>query len=82
MTIPIAIYMGLHMRFIRPGKIGEASIIGFILLLRHYTMDAMFAARSAVGRDFYTNSGNTYLCNDSLWLHCGNFAGVVLTCTA
>lgn len=33
MTIPIAIYMGLHMRFIRPGKIGEASIIGFILLL-------------------------------------------------
>ena len=33
MTIPIAIYMGLHMRFIRPGKIGEASIIGFVLLL-------------------------------------------------
>lgn len=33
MTIPIAIYMGIHMRFLRPGKIGEASIIGFILLL-------------------------------------------------
>ncbi|MGI0439654.1 carbon starvation CstA family protein [Helicobacter himalayensis] len=33
MTIPIAIYMGLHMRFLRPGKIGEASIIGFALLL-------------------------------------------------
>ena len=33
MTIPIAIYMGLHMRFLRPGKIGEASIIGFILLI-------------------------------------------------
>lgn len=33
MTIPIAIYMGLHMRFIRPGKISEASIIGFALLL-------------------------------------------------
>ncbi|TLD81959.1 carbon starvation protein A [Helicobacter sp. MIT 05-5293] len=33
MTIPIAIYMGLHMRFLRPGKIGEASIIGFVLLL-------------------------------------------------
>ncbi|TLD96091.1 carbon starvation protein A [Helicobacter jaachi] len=33
MTIPIAIYMGLHMRFFRPGKIGEASIIGFVLLL-------------------------------------------------
>ncbi|RDU64832.1 carbon starvation CstA family protein [Helicobacter sp. MIT 14-3879] len=33
MTIPIAIYMGIHMRFIRPGKIGEASIIGFVLLI-------------------------------------------------
>lgn len=33
MTIPIAIYMGLHMRFLRPGRIGEASIIGFILLI-------------------------------------------------
>lgn len=30
MTIPIAIYMGIHMRFLRPGKIGEASIIGFV----------------------------------------------------
>ena len=33
MTIPIAIYMGIHMRFLRPGKIGEASIIGFVLLI-------------------------------------------------
>lgn len=33
MTIPIAIYMGLHMRYLRPGKIGEASVIGFVLLL-------------------------------------------------
>lgn len=33
MTIPIAILMGIYMRFIRPGKVGEASIIGFILLM-------------------------------------------------
>ncbi|KAA6224729.1 MULTISPECIES: carbon starvation CstA family protein [unclassified Campylobacter] len=33
MTIPIAIFMGLYMRFWRPGKVGEASVIGFILLL-------------------------------------------------
>lgn len=41
MTIPIAIYMGIHMRFIRPGRIGEASIIGFILLILalHYGRD-------------------------------------------
>ena len=32
-TIPIAILMGLYARFIRPGKIGEVSILGFILLM-------------------------------------------------
>lgn len=33
MTIPIAIFMGIYMRYIRPGKILEASLIGFALLL-------------------------------------------------
>ncbi|MHB1007854.1 MAG: carbon starvation CstA family protein [Propionibacteriaceae bacterium] len=33
MTIPIAFFMGLYMRYIRPGKVGEASIIGVVLLL-------------------------------------------------
>ncbi|QPM44387.1 carbon starvation protein A [Campylobacter hepaticus] len=33
MTIPIAIFMGVYMRFLRPGRVGEASIIGFILLI-------------------------------------------------
>lgn len=33
MTIPIAIFMGIYMRFLRPGRVGEASIIGFVLLL-------------------------------------------------
>jgi pyruvate/proton symporter len=32
-TIPIAIFMGLYMRFIRPGRIGEISVVGIILLL-------------------------------------------------
>ncbi|MGG5252309.1 carbon starvation CstA family protein [Neobacillus sp. SM06] len=32
-TIPIAILMGVYMRFIRPGRVGEASIIGIVLLL-------------------------------------------------
>ncbi|SJZ83001.1 carbon starvation CstA family protein [Consotaella salsifontis] len=32
-TIPIAIFMGVYTRFIRPGRIGEVSIIGFILLM-------------------------------------------------
>ncbi|MDO7253534.1 carbon starvation CstA family protein [Helicobacter cappadocius] len=33
MTIPIAILMGVYMRFIRPGRVGEASVIGFVLLM-------------------------------------------------
>lgn len=32
-TIPIAIIMGIYMRFIRPGRVGEASIIGIVLLI-------------------------------------------------
>lgn len=32
-TIPIAIFMGIYTRYIRPGKIGEVSIIGFVGLM-------------------------------------------------
>lgn len=33
MTMPIAIFMGFYMRYIRPGKVIEGSIIGFVLLM-------------------------------------------------
>lgn len=33
MTIPIAMFMGVYMRFLRPGCVGEASVIGFVLLM-------------------------------------------------
>lgn len=32
-TIPIALFMGVYARFIRPGAIGEVSLIGFVLLM-------------------------------------------------
>ena len=32
-TIPIALLMGVYSRFIRPGAIGEVSMIGFVLLM-------------------------------------------------
>ena len=32
-TIPIALFMGIYMRFIRPGKIAEVSIVGFVLMM-------------------------------------------------
>ncbi|CAN5325823.1 carbon starvation CstA family protein [soil metagenome] len=33
MTIPIALLMGVYLRFFRPGKVSEVSIIGFTLLI-------------------------------------------------
>ncbi|QCO97031.1 carbon starvation protein A [Arthrobacter sp. 24S4-2] len=33
MTIPIALFMGVYLRFLRPGKVMEVSIIGFVLLM-------------------------------------------------
>jgi carbon starvation protein len=32
-TMPIAIFMGLYLRFIRPGKVLEVSAIGFVLVM-------------------------------------------------
>lgn len=32
-TVPIAVFMGIYLRFIRPGRIGEVSVIGFVLLM-------------------------------------------------
>lgn len=32
-TMPIAIFMGIYMRYIRPGRIGEISVVGIVLLL-------------------------------------------------
>ena len=32
-TIPIALFMGIYARYIRPGSIGEVSLIGFVLLI-------------------------------------------------
>lgn len=49
MTMPIAILMGIYGRFIRPGRIGEMSLIGFALLMlsliygRHVAADATLA---------------------------------------
>jgi carbon starvation protein len=31
-TIPIAVFMGLYLRYLRPGRIGEMSLIGVVLL--------------------------------------------------
>ncbi len=33
MTIPVALFMGLYLRYLRPGKVLECSAIGFVLVL-------------------------------------------------
>src|SRR6201993_242071 len=33
MTIPIALFMGCYLRFLRPGRVAEVSVIGFALLM-------------------------------------------------
>ncbi|WBA58026.1 carbon starvation protein A [Providencia sp. 21OH12SH02B-Prov] len=32
-TVPIALFMGIYMRYIRPGRVGEVSVIGIALLI-------------------------------------------------
>ena len=43
-TMPIAIFMGIYMRYIRPGKIGEISIISFVLLIGAIVLGGQVAA--------------------------------------
>lgn len=33
MTIPIALFMGVYLRYLRPGKVSEVSVIGVVLLV-------------------------------------------------
>ena len=43
-TIPIAMFMGIYMRFLRPGRIGEISLIGVTLLLGSIWLGGAVAA--------------------------------------
>ena len=57
-TMPIAVFMGLYLRFWRPGKVLEASVIGFLLVL-----GSIFAgeqvAHSATWAPYFTLTGFT-----------------------
>jgi carbon starvation protein len=64
-TIPIAIFMGLYTRYVRPGAIGEVSIIGFVLLMLAIVFGQNVAASQTWGPAF-TFTG-TQLC----WLLIG-----------
>ncbi|CRY53812.1 MULTISPECIES: carbon starvation CstA family protein [Yersinia] len=57
-TIPIALFMGVYMRFIRPGKIAEVSIIGFVLMMTAIIYGGNIAADPYWG-PFFTLHGTT-----------------------
>ena len=48
-TIPIAILMGVYSRYIRPGRIGEMSLIGFVLLMASIIYGGDIAASETWG---------------------------------
>ncbi|RTA18492.1 carbon starvation protein A [Acinetobacter pittii] len=55
-TIPIALFMGVYMRFIRPGRIAEVSIIGFVLMMLAIVYGGQVAADPYWG-EFFTLTG-------------------------
>jgi len=44
MTLPIALLMGLYLRFVRPGRVGEVSALGLALLLASVWLGGRVAA--------------------------------------
>lgn len=55
MTIPIAIFMGLYLRFLRPGRVSEVSLIGVALLLLA-VVSGGWVAETQWGTDWFTLS--------------------------
>lgn len=57
-TIPIALFMGVYMRHLRPGKIAEVSLIGFVLMMLAIVYGGHVAADPYWG-PMFTLSGTT-----------------------
>ncbi|MDC9582012.1 carbon starvation CstA family protein [Xenorhabdus sp. PR6a] len=43
-TVPIALFMGIYMRYIRPGRVGEVSVIGILMLIAAIWFGGVVAA--------------------------------------
>jgi carbon starvation protein len=55
MTIPIALFMGLYLRFLRPGRVSEVSLIGVALLLLA-VISGNWIAETGWGAELFTLS--------------------------
>ncbi|MEF9977550.1 MAG: carbon starvation CstA family protein [Thermomonas sp.] len=61
-TLPIAMFMGVYMRYIRPGRIGEISIIGIVLLLLSIWLGGKVGAHPTWGPAFtFTGTQITWM---------------------
>jgi len=61
-TMPIAILMGVYMRYIRPGRIGEISVVGLVLLLAAIWFGGKVAADPVWGPAFtFTGTQITWM---------------------
>ncbi|GMT96733.1 carbon starvation CstA family protein [Corallococcus caeni] len=56
MTIPIAVMMGLYLRYVRPGKVLEVSIVGFVLLMLSIWLGGQVSESAAWGPWFTFDS--------------------------
>src|SRR5215831_972520 len=52
MTIPIALFMGIHLRRVRPGRVLETSVLGFVLVLGAIWGGQWASQTPAVGKYF------------------------------
>src|SRR5690349_23420553 len=55
-TMPIAVFMGLYLRFWRPGKVVETSLIGFVLVMAS-VFGGQIVAQSPALAPWFTYSG-------------------------
>ncbi|WP_034386410.1 carbon starvation CstA family protein [Comamonas composti] len=61
-TIPIALFMGVYMRYIRPGRIGEISVVGLVLLMLSIWAGGKVAADPVWGPAFtFTGTQITWM---------------------
>jgi carbon starvation protein len=73
MTIPIAIFMGVYLRFLRPGRVSEVSLIGVALLLLAVASGG-WVAETSWGADWFSLSKVAL----SWWIIIYGFAASVL----
>ncbi|NED65074.1 carbon starvation protein A, partial [Streptomyces sp. SID10244] len=55
MTIPIALFMGVYLRYLRPGRVSEVSLIGVVLLLGAIVA-GRYVGESSWGNDWFSLS--------------------------